>query len=220
MIRRPPRSTLFPYTTLFRSQGGGLQNLYSAVRIRSPPPSPPPVNGSRQGTRHGRQRQARRSTEGDGPEGERVHLVSAAQPGPLEGVVAVLRGAQGDDGDVPSQAPRDDAAGARLQVRRGARVDLGPVHRQMDRRGQPERGRGGAGREAPEGRGAPRGGRQAATDQGGQRGVQEPLTAERGGVAEPEDAEALKAFVREDVQVQALPPLPRASPRVVLSSTP
>src|SRR3712207_7520388 len=24
MIRRPPRSTLFPYTTLFRSTGGGL----------------------------------------------------------------------------------------------------------------------------------------------------------------------------------------------------
>src|SRR3712207_8907825 len=24
MIRRPPRSTLFPYTTLFRSDGGGL----------------------------------------------------------------------------------------------------------------------------------------------------------------------------------------------------
>src|SRR2546430_4143922 len=24
MIRRPPRSTLFPYTTLFRSRGGGL----------------------------------------------------------------------------------------------------------------------------------------------------------------------------------------------------
>src|ERR1039457_1185748 len=30
MIRRPPRSTLFPYTTLFRSgQGGGAQNLRS-----------------------------------------------------------------------------------------------------------------------------------------------------------------------------------------------
>src|SRR3712207_7131342 len=29
MIRRPPRSTLFPYTTLFRSgaQGSGLQSL-------------------------------------------------------------------------------------------------------------------------------------------------------------------------------------------------
>src|SRR5256885_5339974 len=25
MIRRPPRSTLFPYTTLFRSQGGGAE---------------------------------------------------------------------------------------------------------------------------------------------------------------------------------------------------
>src|SRR2546425_3142584 len=27
MIRRPPRSTLFPYTTLFRSHGGGRQGL-------------------------------------------------------------------------------------------------------------------------------------------------------------------------------------------------
>src|SRR3712207_8775008 len=27
MIRRPPRSTLFPYTTLFRSSGRGLQGL-------------------------------------------------------------------------------------------------------------------------------------------------------------------------------------------------
>src|SRR3712207_7712404 len=27
MIRRPPRSTLFPYTTLFRSRGGGAGRL-------------------------------------------------------------------------------------------------------------------------------------------------------------------------------------------------
>src|SRR5437870_10789923 len=27
MIRRPPRSTLFPYTTLFRSRGPGRQHL-------------------------------------------------------------------------------------------------------------------------------------------------------------------------------------------------
>src|SRR2546422_5144272 len=27
MIRRPPRSTLFPYTTLFRSQTGAFANL-------------------------------------------------------------------------------------------------------------------------------------------------------------------------------------------------
>src|SRR5260370_33751638 len=31
MIRRPPRSTLFPYTTLFRSQS--VNTTYSAVRI-------------------------------------------------------------------------------------------------------------------------------------------------------------------------------------------
>src|SRR3712207_8550473 len=28
MIRRPPRSTLFPYTTLFRSGGDGQQDLH------------------------------------------------------------------------------------------------------------------------------------------------------------------------------------------------
>src|SRR2546429_5058254 len=34
MIRRPPRSTLFPYTTLFRSVGGdqlGMARLHAAV---------------------------------------------------------------------------------------------------------------------------------------------------------------------------------------------
>src|SRR3712207_6955707 len=30
MIRRPPRSTLFPYTTLFRSQGEGLVDRHEA----------------------------------------------------------------------------------------------------------------------------------------------------------------------------------------------
>src|SRR3989440_6796209 len=34
MIRRPPRSTLFPYTTLFRSRGGGRQRA-GAVRSRA-----------------------------------------------------------------------------------------------------------------------------------------------------------------------------------------
>src|SRR3712207_8898187 len=28
MIRRPPRSTLFPYTTLFRSEGGDFDHLF------------------------------------------------------------------------------------------------------------------------------------------------------------------------------------------------
>src|SRR2546430_16014770 len=30
MIRRPPRSTLFPYTTLFRSMGDGIVALFGA----------------------------------------------------------------------------------------------------------------------------------------------------------------------------------------------
>src|SRR3712207_7629464 len=34
MIRRPPRSTLFPYTTLFRSPPGGFPQ--PAVDVRSP----------------------------------------------------------------------------------------------------------------------------------------------------------------------------------------
>src|SRR2546425_4492718 len=34
MIRRPPRSTLFPYTTLFRSKGN---NLFHSLRLFSVP---------------------------------------------------------------------------------------------------------------------------------------------------------------------------------------
>src|SRR5260221_6026925 len=37
MIRRPPRSTLFPYTTLFRSPSfNGLQWVVNSSEIRSP----------------------------------------------------------------------------------------------------------------------------------------------------------------------------------------
>src|SRR5256885_4532581 len=35
MIRRPPRSTLFPYTTLFRSQRGGSRRRLSKGRAGS-----------------------------------------------------------------------------------------------------------------------------------------------------------------------------------------
>src|SRR2546426_12510552 len=45
MIRRPPRSTLFPYTTLFRSQAahipvhlGAMAESVAAVRALDPPP--------------------------------------------------------------------------------------------------------------------------------------------------------------------------------------
>src|SRR5260221_10854424 len=35
MIRRPPRSTLFPYTTLFRSYGDAEQNLPGCLYVTS-----------------------------------------------------------------------------------------------------------------------------------------------------------------------------------------
>src|SRR2546426_5897671 len=43
MIRRPPRSTLFPYTTLFRSLGAPIALLLEAglVPIRKPGELPP-----------------------------------------------------------------------------------------------------------------------------------------------------------------------------------
>src|SRR5574343_1333751 len=37
MIRRPPRSTLFPYTTLFRSHRGGLAVRHRPLRPRLQP---------------------------------------------------------------------------------------------------------------------------------------------------------------------------------------
>src|SRR3712207_9008140 len=41
MIRRPPRSTLFPYTTLFRSPGvSGFQISFSSTDIHTPGDAP------------------------------------------------------------------------------------------------------------------------------------------------------------------------------------
>src|SRR6266487_4156754 len=39
MIRRPPRSTLFPYTTLFRSHRPSPRSASRRVRLRRPPSS-------------------------------------------------------------------------------------------------------------------------------------------------------------------------------------
>src|SRR2546430_5563412 len=36
MIRRPPRSTLFPYTTLFRSQGYGVLSVLVEICVKDP----------------------------------------------------------------------------------------------------------------------------------------------------------------------------------------
>src|SRR5260221_5734816 len=59
MIRRPPRSTLFPYTTLFRSLPAGAPRpqLHRSVRRDGDFPTPPPLHctgrkaGDRKSTR-------------------------------------------------------------------------------------------------------------------------------------------------------------------------
>src|SRR3712207_8401032 len=51
MIRRPPRSTLFPYTTLFRSQGPGV-----AAGPDHPPRRRPPHAAGAEGPGRGRPR--------------------------------------------------------------------------------------------------------------------------------------------------------------------
>src|SRR2546422_6965056 len=63
MIRRPPRSTLFPYTTLFRSLGVGPQRRGGGSRLRGLRPSA----GSR--------RRHRRSEEHTSELQSRLHLV-------------------------------------------------------------------------------------------------------------------------------------------------
>src|SRR5256884_1861474 len=74
MIRRPPRSTLFPYTTLFRSvqadgEGDALRLHRSqdgrVGRLQEPPPSRLP----------GDQRRANRSEEHTSELQSRLHLV-------------------------------------------------------------------------------------------------------------------------------------------------
>src|SRR5260370_32010775 len=56
MIRRPPRSTLFPYTTLFRSQARGGRHQHNAhrsrINSRSQEPQPRVVNANTE-TNHG-----------------------------------------------------------------------------------------------------------------------------------------------------------------------
>src|SRR2546429_6984793 len=51
MIRRPPRSTLFPYTTLFRSPSTSapVRARFSAPAARAP--SPPKISTDRKSTR-------------------------------------------------------------------------------------------------------------------------------------------------------------------------
>src|SRR2546425_5497298 len=51
MIRRPPRSTLFPYTTLFRSRVGVAGRKWDAIVIRPKIPNAGGILGEKQDTR-------------------------------------------------------------------------------------------------------------------------------------------------------------------------
>src|SRR5690242_14374545 len=48
MIRRPPRSTLFPYTTLFRSGDPARPSALEEKRFSAPSPQPSPPVGQRE----------------------------------------------------------------------------------------------------------------------------------------------------------------------------
>src|SRR3989454_8011104 len=61
MIRRPPRSTLFPYTTLFRSRRTQRRRGRApAARRARPPPEPQPAHRARRSA--GRDPRDRKST--------------------------------------------------------------------------------------------------------------------------------------------------------------
>src|SRR3712207_7816011 len=74
MIRRPPRSTLFPYTTLFRSPGDGPDNRTDDRTGRGPGAgADPPQPGT--GLDAARRRRAARSEEHTSELQSRQYLV-------------------------------------------------------------------------------------------------------------------------------------------------
>src|SRR3712207_9228008 len=66
MIRRPPRSTLFPYTTLFRSEPGGLERVPGCEQEPERPARDPALAPERAQPPRGRHRERRaRDREAD-----------------------------------------------------------------------------------------------------------------------------------------------------------
>src|SRR5438876_4833794 len=74
MIRRPPRSTLFPYTTLFRSEGATQRSVERCEADRRQRPRRAGRSGAR-GARSRRHCVARRSEEHTSELQSPVHLV-------------------------------------------------------------------------------------------------------------------------------------------------
>src|SRR2546422_2948095 len=77
MIRRPPRSTLFPYTTLFRSLGrrarrGGLgEDRGAGAALRAPPPPGRPGGRGEPDPRHHLHREGGGGDDAQDPRGDR-----------------------------------------------------------------------------------------------------------------------------------------------------
>src|SRR2546423_6715415 len=64
MIRRPPRSTLFPYTTLFRSDGVGPDSARSAaMRCSSVTSDAPPTSEAHRSSRSSNARSEEHTSE-------------------------------------------------------------------------------------------------------------------------------------------------------------
>src|ERR1041385_200678 len=149
MIRRPPRSTLFPYTTLFRSiQTYGvywpgtsdlrlLPSAFYPLPSNSPPPPPPPC----QHRRHGQTGQVVRQLnffqfqddQGDAEDEHPARGVDRVEQGPLFEIRREQPRAQrdgaliGDDGDDREHRPPAERGDER---HRGQ-----PVHHGLDGQG-------------------------------------------------------------------------------------
>src|SRR3712207_7067766 len=68
MIRRPPRSTLFPYTTLFRSAGArSVRSATSPSTTRRAPVTRRTCGAGAKGSGAGERRQRQGGGHGDGP---------------------------------------------------------------------------------------------------------------------------------------------------------
>src|SRR2546422_11401907 len=125
MIRRPPRSTLFPYTTLFRSRRG--EELAAAV-VREDQEVHGPARGLQPGGR-------RADAHAEGEAQDRVQQVHEHDRGAvpltvLAGKVAVVTGASRGLGRAMARALAE--AGARVALAGRSKPDLEMTARQIE----------------------------------------------------------------------------------------
>src|SRR3989449_455538 len=112
MIRRPPRSTLFPYTTLFRSLPEQRGHLRAVEPLQQPGPQPPdpvlparrPAQSEQQFGRVPVERRQGIAPAGYGQIGERIHVhVAVAGVSEDRHRNAARRRRRADPGDIVGQ---------------------------------------------------------------------------------------------------------------------